>query len=75
MRSVSCYLKNYEDRGLFVGCVLNTFRNNLEKHRKSENFQKMIEEKFADFSSLYEYNLESLEKYFGRSEQKLCLKF
>ena len=66
MRSYACFVENFEDKAIFVGCLLDAYERNIDRVRKSVDFRAILEEKYADFSSLYEYNMENLEKYFGR---------
>ena len=66
MRSYACFVENFEERGLFVGCLLNAHDKGLDRIRKSETFRHFLEAQYSEFSSLYEYNIDSLEKYFGR---------
>ena len=66
MRSYSCFVENFEERALFVGCLLNSYDKGLDRVRKSQAFQSLLISKLAEFDMLYDYTKESLEKYFGR---------
>ena len=68
MRTYNCFVPGFEQKGVFIGCLLNSLEKNLDKTRKSETFQTQVWTKFKDFESIYDYSFENLEKYFNRFE-------
>ena len=66
MKKISCYVKNFEGYGYFIGGLLSQQQGNLNKIRQSIEFYNLVHEELEKFFKLYDYSKINVEKYFSR---------
>ena len=66
MKKLSCFLRDFEPFGMFIGCSLLESENSYKKVLKSVEFYYKISKNLENFLEYNEYSRENLEKWFNR---------
>jgi hypothetical protein len=66
MKKICCFLQNFQEYGIFIGCQLLKCEGEPSKNLKTRKFYNIISRELEKYLDLYEYSIENLEKWFER---------
>ena len=65
MSRISCFLKDYESFGVFIGCCLNLHaKNERLKYKITNDFYNEVSIQLERFLERNDYSFENIEKWF-----------
>ena len=71
---VSCFLKDFESYGLFIGGLLSISENrDLVNYKKTIQFYNIVSKELEDFLSKFDYNVENISKWFSRYDSNFLM--
>jgi hypothetical protein len=66
MKKICCFLHDFQEYGIFIGCQLLIGEGEPLKKLKTRKFYNLISRELEKYLDLYEYSKENLEKWFER---------
>ena len=66
MKTICCFLQDFQEYGLFIGCQLLKKEGEPQKIIKSVKFYNEVSVEIVNFLDVYAYSKNNLEKWFNR---------
>ena len=66
MKKICCFLQDFQEYGVFIGCQLLKCDGEPSKILKTIKFYNLVNSELEKFLDIYEYSKENLEKWFER---------